>query len=289
MPTESDDRGMRLRQFFARFVALKGAAADPRIEQAFAAIRRDVFAGPGPWQIKVPGGPYLQTPDSDPAYLYHDWLVALDAARGINIGEPALHARCLEALALREGEEVLHIGAGAGYYTAILAQLVGAAGHVHAYEIDADLAQRARDNLQGLPGVRVHERSGVGDDLARADAIYVNASATHPSRSWLDALRPGGRLMFPLHATGGFGGVLKVVRPACGTAWPASFVSPAGFIACEGVQDHALARRLAETFSRRDWREVRALRIDGHPDGTCWFAGDGWWLSTEAPADQEAT
>ena len=50
----------------------------------------------------------------DPAYLYQDWLIALDAARGINIGEPGLHARCLDALALREGEEVLHVGAGAG-------------------------------------------------------------------------------------------------------------------------------------------------------------------------------
>ncbi len=282
-----EDRSALLRQFFARFVALKGAATDPRIERAFAATRREVFAGPGPWQIKVPGGPYLQTPDSDPSYLYQDWLVALDAARGINIGEPALHARCLEALALVEGEEVLHVGAGAGYYTAILAHLVGPSGQVHAYEIDADLARRARDNLQGLPGVRVYERSGIGNGLAEADAIYVNASATHPSRSWLDALRVGGRLLFPLHATGGFGGMLKVVRPDAGMAWPASFVSPAGFIACEGVQDSALGRRLAAAFERRDWHRVQTLRIDGAPDETCWVAGEGWWLSTAAATELE--
>ncbi len=283
-----DDRHTRLRRFFARFVALKGDAKDPRIEQAFADTRREGFAGAGPWQIKVPGGPYLQTPDDDPAYLYHDWLVALDAARGINIGEPALHARCLDALALQEGETVLHIGAGAGYYTAILAQLVGPAGQVHAYEIDPDLAKRARDNLTHLAAVRVHERSGIGDGLAQADAIYVNASATHPSRSWLEALRAGGRLMFPLHATGGFGGVLKVVRADRGMAWPACFVSPAGFIACDGVQDTALGRRLADAFARRDWREVRALRFDPAPDESCWIAGDGWWLSTAAPAAPNA-
>lgn len=281
------DRSARLRRFFARFIVLKGAATDPRIEQAFAEIAREPFAGPGPWQIKVPGGPYLETPDSDPAYLYHDWLVALDATRGINIGEPALHARCLQALGLREGEEVLHIGAGAGYYTAIIAHLVGPTGRVHAYEIDAGLAKRARDNLDHLSGVRLYERSGVGDGLAQADAIYVNASATHPSRSWLDALRPGGRLMFPLHATGGFGGVLKVVRPDRGTAWPASFVSPAGFIACEGVQDTVLGSRLAAAFSRRNLQAVRTLRIDVAPDETCWFAGDDWWLSTAPPTEAE--
>ena len=180
-----------LRRFFARFLALKSGVQDARIEQAFAETPREAFAGPGPWQIKVPGAGYLETPDSDPAYLYQDWLVALDASRGINIGEPGLHARCLEALELRDGEEVVHIGAGAGYYTAILAALVGPTGRVHAYEIDPALAARARGNLENLPAVHVYERSGIGDGLAQADAVYVNASATHPSWSWLDALRPG--------------------------------------------------------------------------------------------------
>jgi len=25
---------------------------------------------------------------------------------------------------------------------------------------------------------------------------------------------------------------------------------------------------------------VRSLHLDGSPDDSCWFAGDGWWLST---------
>jgi protein-L-isoaspartate(D-aspartate) O-methyltransferase len=28
---------------------------------------------------------------------------------------------------------------------------------------------------------------------------------------------------------------------------------------------------------------VKSFRIDESPDDTCWFAGDGWWLSTAAP------
>ena len=74
---------------------------------------------------------------------------------------------------------------------------------------------------------------------------------------------------------------------AAGVAWPASFVSPAGFIACEGVQDSALGRRLAAAFERRDGHRVQTLRIDGAPDETCWVAGERWWLSTAAATELE--
>ena len=283
-PAAAGDGSARLRAFFARLIAARGGAKDPRIEQAFAAVPREPFAGPAPWQVGVPGG-YIPTPDDDPAYLYQDTLIALDATRGINIGEPSLHARCLEALVLRDGERVLHVGAGAGYYTAIIAHLVGPTGNVHAFEIDPVLAERARQNLSHLPRVEVHERSGVGDGLPQADAVYVNASAVGPSWSWLDALRTGGRLMFPLHAPGEFGAMLLVTRPPHRSAWPAAFVSPAGFIACEGLQDQASGRRLAAAFAGGGWQEVRTLRTDDARDGTCWFAGEGWWLSTAAADD----
>ena len=45
--------------------------------------------------------------------------------RGINNGQPSLHGKSIAALELKEGEMVVQIGAGAGYYTAILAELVG--------------------------------------------------------------------------------------------------------------------------------------------------------------------
>ncbi len=28
------------------------------------------------------------------------------------------------------------------------------------------------------------------------------------------------------------------------------------------------------------WNDVRSLRFDDEIDDSCWFAGDGWWLST---------
>jgi protein-L-isoaspartate(D-aspartate) O-methyltransferase len=206
-------------------------------------------------------------------------LLALDRERGINIGQPSAHAYWLGACKIQKAETVVQVGAGSGYYTAILAHLVGADGRVYAYEIDEPLWARARENLKDLLQVEIQMRSGVASDLPQADLIYVCAGAAQPSRMWLDALRPGGRLLFPLAPQGVFGGMLLIARPDEGSAWPAKFVSRAGFIACVGLQDEETGRRLTEAFSK-NWNEVRSLRLDELPDDSCWFAGDGWRLST---------
>jgi protein-L-isoaspartate(D-aspartate) O-methyltransferase len=99
---------------------------------------------------------------------------------------------------------------------------------------------------------------------------------------WLDALRPGGRLLFPLAPKGVFGGMLLITRPEQGSIWPAKFVSRAAFIGCVGLQDEEVGQRLGQAFSK-DWDRVRSLRLNGSPDDSCWFAGDGWWLSTAEP------
>ncbi|MEO8715383.1 MAG: methyltransferase domain-containing protein [Acetobacteraceae bacterium] len=278
------DRSAKLRTFFARYVAECGGTRDPRIERAFAAVPREPFAGPPPWSIWAHGSGHMRTPDDDPAFLYQDTLVALDAARGINIGQPSLHARCLDALAPQDGETVLHVGAGSGYYTAILAHLVGPRGRVHAYEIVPDLAARAGQNLRHLPWVDVQARSGIAEDLPRVDAIYVSAGITQPSWAWFGALLPGGRLLFPLQPERGYGGMLLARLPReGGTIWPARFVCRAAFIACQGQQDQETGRKLAAAFRGGDWNAVQSLRLDGKPDRTCWCAGDDWWLSTAAP------
>jgi protein-L-isoaspartate(D-aspartate) O-methyltransferase len=277
------DRSSNLREFFARYVTAQGRARDPRIEKAFARVRREPFAGPGPWSISIPGVGYIKTPTDDLAFIYQDTLVALDAARGINIGQPSAHARWLDGLGLREGEAVLQVGVGTGYYTSILAHLVGDAGQVHAFEIDEPLAARAKENLNCLPQAAVQARSGIADELPRVDAVYVCAGITQPSWSWLDALRPNGRLVFPLHPVGAGGGMLMIRRPEQGLLWPAHFISPAWFIPCVGPQDDEAGRRLSSAFAKGDAKTVRSFRIDDPVDDTCWFAGDGWWLSTADP------
>jgi protein-L-isoaspartate(D-aspartate) O-methyltransferase len=125
----------------------------------------------------------------------------------------------------------------------------------------------------------VHAETATGRPLPQADAIYVNAGATHPDRNWLDALRPEGRLLFPLTSNSGGGGMLLVQRKPNGFA--ARFLSGAGFIPCDGARDLETGARLAAVFAAGGSESVRALHLDIAPDTSCWFAGNRWWLSTD--------
>ena len=95
------------RSFFARLVTASAGVppGDQRLLAAFAETPRERFAGPGPWRVFTRAG-YVETPDGDPSYLSHDVTVALDPERQINNGQPTLHAACLAALSVKEGEEI---------------------------------------------------------------------------------------------------------------------------------------------------------------------------------------
>ncbi|HEV7504097.1 MAG TPA: protein-L-isoaspartate(D-aspartate) O-methyltransferase [Thermoanaerobaculia bacterium] len=267
------------RSFFASLItASVGLPRGSRLEAAFASTPRERFVGPGPWKVFTAAG-YIDTPADDPALLYQDVTVALKAESQINNGQPALHAVCLAALNPKEGEAAVHIGAGTGYYTALLANLVGSSGSVDAYEIEPDLAQRATANLADLSNVTVHPRSASEGALPECDVIYVSAGATGPLDSWLDALRPDGRLLMPLTPGQGAGAMLLVTRTSP-DRFDARFVCRALFIPCAGARDEETAQRLSEAFKREDFKDVKSLHRHTPPDDTCWCAGPSWWLST---------
>jgi protein-L-isoaspartate(D-aspartate) O-methyltransferase len=272
----------RIRDYYAQLVTANGGTTDQRVIAAFAATPREQFTGAGPWQVfAVAALKYIETPSADLAYLYQDVLIGLAPERGINNGAPSLHARCLAALEPAAGETAVHIGAGTGYYSAILATLVGSSGSVVAYEIEEDLAASAVRNLKTLRNVSVRSRSGAAEPLPPADIIYVNAGATHPPAAWLDALELGGRLLFPLTPAVGLGGMLLVTRRAA-RDYTARFISLAQFIPCIGARDEESSKRLADAFRSRSPFLVRSLHRATPPDDTCWYAGAGWWLSTAA-------
>jgi protein-L-isoaspartate(D-aspartate) O-methyltransferase len=274
MSADSDPLAKRRAQY-AREVMARYETTAPRVEAAFAKVPREAFLGPPPWSFGLRGsGPWATTSDTEA--LYQDELIVLDRAKGINNGQPSLHAMCIAALNLSDRDHVLHIGAGTGYYTAILAEL---ADRVDAYEIEPALAAKAVENLAPWPNVKVHAESATGRTLPPADAIYVSAGASHPDPFWLDALRDGGRLLFPLTGHEGWGGMLLVERQA--HAFAARFLSNCGFINCSGLRDPVTAARLTEVFRAGGKDQVRSLTRQPPPGPTVWFAGDGWYLATE--------
>ena len=272
-----------VRRFYARFVTAQGEVVDARIVDAFASIKRERFVGPGPWQIRTSNG-YMATETADPIVLYQDSVVALAPDRRINNGQPSLHARCIEAAKPKMGDVVIHVGAGTGYYTAILAYLVGAKGRVHAYEIESDIAARANKCLADIATVVVHAQSAVEAQLPAADVIYVNAGATHVPSEWLDTLAPGGRLVLPLTPNERVGCMLLITRQS-ERAYAARIFCAAAFIPCVGARNDDQSRAIAEALNTRSTSEVRSLRRVGEPDETAWCVGTGWWLSNAEPKE----
>lgn len=278
-----------VRRAYAKQVMAAAGIEDPRVEAAYATVRREDFLGPGAWLIRRWGRGYVATPSTDPVYLYTDDVIGILPERALNNGQPSLHAMLIASAGPRAGEHVVHVGAGVGYYTAILAELVGAAGAVTAIEFDLSLAQRAKTNLSPWPNVRVVHGDGSAVPFDPADVIYVNAGATRPADAWLDGLKDGGRLTLPLTTNQGFrandpgnmrrrGAVFRIERQ--GDEFLARWISPVAIFPCEGARDAASEAALAKAFETERWRGVtRLYRRDDLPAEQCWLRAPGWCLA----------
>ena len=64
--------------------------------------------------------------------------------------------------------------------------------------------------------------------------------------------------------------------------------TPYGKRSATASRDITDEKAVKDAFAK-GWENVRSLHLDSAPDQTCWFAGDGWWLSTtEAETDAPA-
>ena len=236
-----------------RYTAKVGSRA---VIDAFATVPRERFFGPGPWRILSPmaAAEYWTTEDADPRHVYHDVLIAIDEERRLNNGHPSLWARLYDQLELTRGSHIVHVGAGTGYYSAVLAEIVGAAGHVTAIEIDPDLAERARHNLAAAwPQAAVVVADGFAFCPGRpADVIIVNAGVSHVSEAWLDALAAeNGRLLVPLTNADRWGGSLIIERRAGETQrYSVRYAGQIGIIPCIGGRDPVAEERLRAALAR---------------------------------------
>jgi protein-L-isoaspartate(D-aspartate) O-methyltransferase len=189
------------RRFFAEELEAVANIRSAGLVDGFAAVPRERFLPAGPWTVLGDAADFLgggaprtrATPDADPARVYHNLAIAIDAERQLFNGQPGTLAGWLDGLDLAPGAHVLHVGSGPGYYTAVMAHTVGSTGRVLAFEADARLADAARRNLASMRWVEVRHGDASGAIEGAFDAILVNAGVTHPLESWLDALTVGGR------------------------------------------------------------------------------------------------
>jgi protein-L-isoaspartate(D-aspartate) O-methyltransferase len=263
------------RRAYAERITRLANARDPRIEQAFAAVPREDFLPPPPWTAISLG---VATQVRELADIYDNVLVAIDRRRGINNGEPALHAAWLDAVGPNPGETIVHVGAGTGYYTAILAILAEPGGRVEAYEYERDLAAQASRNLRAYSHVRVHADSAFGRALPGADVVYVNAGVVAPDAEWLRALNPGGRLIFPWQPHRGWGPAMLVTRRAGG--FSAAVLMNVGFISCSGASEMISGTRSPSEAELAGVRSIW-LRDERPPDESALAVYERVWFSSE--------
>ncbi|MCE4604608.1 MAG: protein-L-isoaspartate(D-aspartate) O-methyltransferase [Aeropyrum sp.] len=149
--------------------------------------------------LRVPR--HLFVPPEYASMAYEDR--PLPIGMGQTISAPGVVGRMLQLLDPRPGDKVLDVGAGSGYQTALLAELVKPGGRVIAVERIPELAQLARENL---------EKAGYGENVeivvadgskglpqhAPYNKIKVAASAPKPPQPLIQQLAPGGRLVIPI-------------------------------------------------------------------------------------------
>jgi protein-L-isoaspartate(D-aspartate) O-methyltransferase len=222
---------------------------------------------------------------SDPCELYRDVAVYLDSSKSLTNGNPSTLAPWLNALNLSDGKSVFHLGCGTGYYTAIIAEVVGPRGQVTAAEVDPALAAQARKCLARYPNVRVIEGDGGSVDTGRRDAIFINAGVTHPTEQWLESMTIGGTLVLPITVEIGMpyvgkGLVLRMSRLALG--YEARFLPmPVMIYSCTSVRDAQIGAAFGQRFMSGSFDSVQSLRRDPHsPESSCWRHSTTFCLST---------
>ncbi len=144
---------------------------------------------------RVPRHLFVKEAVRDRAYNDHPLPIGEDQT----ISQPYMVARMAAVLKLAPGEQVLEIGTGTGYLTAILAEQ---GAEVSSVEIIPSLALRAQQTLRNLGyqnvGVHVGDGSLGWQERAPFDAVVISAASPGLPRPLLDQLRLGGRLVVPM-------------------------------------------------------------------------------------------
>lgn len=125
---------------------------------------------------------------------------ALPIGKGQTISQPYIVARMTEVL-LEGGplENVLEVGTGSGYQTAVLAPLVRRVYTTERIQILLDQARRRFQALRIRNVITKHTDGGMGlPEYAPFDGIIVTAAPEGVPLTLVEQLRTGGRMVLPI-------------------------------------------------------------------------------------------
>jgi protein-L-isoaspartate(D-aspartate) O-methyltransferase len=276
------------RRAFAEEIQLRANLRTHALVDALASVPREDYLPPGPWTIRGDGDlgrPPRATPDADPSHVYDNVSVAIVPERQLFNGGPAAVAPWIDALDLRAGQRVLHLGCGLGYYSAIMAHIVGPGGRVLALDVDSALAEQSRRNLASLPWVEVRHGDGTEPLHEIFDAVVIHAGVTHPLDAWLDALAAGGRMILPVTVTMpqmgplGKGMTLLLTRELDG-GFSVRSLDFVAIYSAVGVRDESLNAAIGAALMRGPSPPATRLCRDPHEAGaSCWLHGRTFCLA----------
>ncbi len=169
------------------FLIKDGYLKTPEIIEAFKAIDRADFV-PAEQKNKA----YINAP--------------LSIGFGQTISQPLTVAFMLELLEPKQGEKILDVGAGSGWVSALLAQIVGRQGKVVSIERVLELKETAEKNISKYGFIEngvVEMVLGDGSKGYKKEADYdkiIAAAAAEGElpKEWQKQLKIGGRIVAPL-------------------------------------------------------------------------------------------
>ena len=129
-----------------------------------------------------------------------------------------------EALQLEVGQKVMEVGAGSGWHSATIAEIIAPKeaprsewGHVYTVEIVQGLAEIARKNVMnegyGDRVTIIHRDGSKGyPEKAPYDRILVTAAAPDVPKPLIDQLKPTGITLIPVGSVSLFQNLIKVTK-----------------------------------------------------------------------------